>query len=135
MKKQGILNSSLSRIIASMGHTDRLVICDSGLPIPRSAETVDLALTANIPRFIDTLRAVLGEACFESAVVAAEMEKQNPRVFAELKGLLGGIEVKAVPHEEFKRLSADGATSTAFVRTGEATPYANVILVSGVTFD
>jgi len=135
MKKQGILNSSLSRIIASMGHTDRLVICDSGLPIPRSAETVDLALTANIPRFIDTLRAVLEEACFESAVVAAEMEKQNPRVFAELKGLLGGIEVKAVPHEEFKRLSANGQTATAFVRTGEATPYANVILVSGVTFD
>ena len=135
MKKQGILNSSLSRIIAAMGHTDRLVVCDSGLPIPRAAELVDLALTANIPRFVDTLRAILEEGCFESAVIAAEMERQNPGVYAELRDLLDGIQVTAVPHEEFKRMSTNGTTTTAFVRTGEATPYANVILVSGVTFD
>ena len=45
MKKSGTLNSQLSRIIAMMGHSDRIVICDCGLPIPRGAEVVDLALT------------------------------------------------------------------------------------------
>lgn len=134
MKRHGILNSSLSKIIASLGHTDRLVICDSGLPIPRAAEAVDLALTANIPRFVDTLRAVLDEGCFESAIVAGEMEEANPRVYAEIGRLLAGITVTKVPHEEFKRQTASGVT-TSFVRTGEASPYANVILVSGVTFD
>jgi D-ribose pyranase len=133
MKKKGILNSSLSRVIASLGHTDRLIVCDAGLPIPRSAESVDLALTANIPRFIDTLKAILDEGCFESAVIATEMEKINPSVHAEVQRLLSGIKVSCVPHEDFKRLIANGHTSV-FVRTGEATPYANIMLVSGVAF-
>ena len=61
MKKSGILNAKLSEIIASMGHTDKLVICDSGLPIPKGAQTVDLALSLNIPSFIDTLQVILQE--------------------------------------------------------------------------
>jgi D-ribose pyranase len=48
--------------------------------------------------------------------------------------LLGTIRVTVVPHDTFKEMTANGGTTT-FVRTGEATPYANVILVSGVAFD
>jgi len=39
--------------------------------------------------------------------------------------------VELVSHEELKRLSQKAA---AVVRTGEFTPYANVILYSGVVF-
>lgn len=133
MKKRGILNASLSKIIASLGHTDRLVICDAGLPIPRGAESVDLALTTNIPRFIETLTAVLDEGQFEGAVIASELESGNPAVFGQLRGLLNGIPIRTVSHKEFKKLTTNGSTVT-FVRTGEATPFANVILISGVTF-
>jgi D-ribose pyranase len=135
MKKIGVLNSQLSRIIAAMGHSDRLVICDSGLPIPRAGEVVDLALTRNIPRFLDTLRVVLEEAEFEGAIIANEMEKANPETFRLLQDFLKGIPVRCVTHEEFKQLTRNGERNTAFVRTGEATPYANVILIAGVTFD
>jgi D-ribose pyranase len=134
MKKYGTLNSQLSRIIASMGHSDKLVICDSGLPIPRSLESVDLALTKNIPRFIDTVKVVLEELQVESAIIADELEKVNYRTYEDLVALLKGAEIRKVPHEEFKKISADGG-NIAFVRTGEATPYANVILISGVAFD
>ncbi len=134
MKKNGTLNSQLSRVIAMMGHSDRLVICDSGLPIPRGAEVVDLALTKNIPRFIDTVGVILEELQVESAVVASEMSEANARNHRELLSLLKGMPVKAVPHEEFKRLTMNGG-NIAFVRTGEATVYSNVILVAGVTFD
>jgi D-ribose pyranase len=133
MKKTGTLNSHLSRVIASMGHTDMLVVCDCGLPIPRSHEVVDLALTENIPSFIDTLRVVLEELKVESAVVAQEMPEQGNGVFDQVKELLPGVDIHLVPHNEFKRLAADDP-NTAYVRTGEATPYANVILYSGVTF-
>lgn len=133
MKKIGTLNSHLSRVIASMGHTDGLVICDSGLPIPRGKEVVDLALAANIPRFLDTLRVVLQELKVEGAVIAEEMESYSNGVYDELRRMLDGVPVRTVSHEEFKRLTADDAT-VAFVRTGEATPYANVLLLSGVTF-
>lgn len=133
MKKIGTLNSHLSRVIASMGHTDKLVICDSGLPIPRDKETVDLALTANIPSFLDTLRVILCELKVESAIVAVEMEACVGGLYCEVQKALPDIEIRKIPHEEFKQLVRHDGT-TAIVRTGEATPYANIILISGVTF-
>jgi D-ribose pyranase len=36
-----------------------------------------------------------------------------------------------VAHEELKRLTA---SARAVVRTGECTPYANIVLIAGVTF-
>jgi D-ribose pyranase len=133
MKKVGVLNSQLSGIIAAMGHADRLVICDSGLPIPRDLECVDLAITKNIPRFLDVLRVVLQELQVEAAIVANEIESASPAILDELRKLLGDVKLQRVSHEEFKQISASNH-NTAFVRTGEASPYANVILISGVTF-
>lgn len=133
MKKGGVLNAPLSRIIAAMGHTNKLVICDSGLPIPRKAEVVDLALTKNIPRFIDALRVILDELQVEQAIVAEELVKSGNGLYEEIISLLPGIKILKVSHDEFKYISSEDS-ETAFVRTGEATPYANIILVSGVTF-
>ncbi|MDX1428924.1 MAG: D-ribose pyranase [Rhodothermales bacterium] len=133
MKKTGTLNVRLSAIIAGMGHLDRLVICDSGLPIPNGSQVVDLALTTNIPRFLDTLSVVLQELQVERVIVATEMLQKSESVFAEVKRLADEAPVEDVPHEEFKRLTRNGE-KIAFVRTGEATPFANAILVSGVTF-
>ena len=137
MKKTGTLNAQLSRTIAQMGHSDRLVIGDSGLPIPRGREVIDLALTKNIPTFIDTVKVVLEELEVESVVIASELETMNKRRYEELMEALHAAQingVKKVPHEEFKTMTENGG-NIAFVRTGEATPYANVILIAGVTFD
>jgi D-ribose pyranase len=134
MKKHGILNANLARAIAAQGHSDRLVVCDCGLPIPRTAEVVDLAITKNLPRFLETLKVVLDETEVESAVVAEEMAQVSRPLYDKTMTLLGRIPVKAVPHDTFKRMITE-TTTTTFVRTGEATPYANVILVSGVAFD
>lgn len=133
MKRSGVLNSGLSLIIASMGHTDKLVICDSGLPIPKNSEVIDLALTKNIPRFVDTLKVILEELKVEEAIVTNELAKGNSKYFKEISLLLNGIKIKKVNHEKFKEITRNGG-NVAFVRTGEATPYANIILVSGVTF-
>ena len=134
MKKRGVLNARLSEIIAGMGHSDRLVICDSGLPVPRSSALVDLALTREIPRFLDAVRVILEEAQVEVAVVATEMESVNKATYQELIKMLPGVKIIKVSHEEFKKMTQDG-NNISFVRTGEVTPYANVILVAGVTFD
>ena len=131
MKKSGLLNADLLRVIASMGHTDRLVIADSGLPIPPDVPRIDLALAAGIPSFLDTLRAVLGELQVEAAVVAEEIRQRNPEIYQATRQMLGGSRVEHVPHEAFKVLLPG---VRAVVRTGEQTPYANVILQSGVTF-
>lgn len=133
MKKSGVLNSGLSRIIASMGHTDKLVICDSGLPIPKNSDVVDLALTKNIPRFMETLKVVLEELEVEEAIVTNELVKGNFKLFKDINKMLEGAKIKKVSHEKFKEITRNGGNVT-FVRTGEATPYANIILISGVTF-
>jgi D-ribose pyranase len=133
LKKNGILNRDLSRVVACLGHTDQLVICDSGLPTPRGKEVVDLALTTNLPRFLDTLEVVLQELEVEEAIVATELATLGNGIYDRLQQLLEGVPIREVPHDDFKELTRSDSTC-AIVRTGEATPYANVILISGVTF-
>jgi D-ribose pyranase len=116
-----------------MGHTDKLVICDSGLPIPKNSDIIDLALTKNIPRFMDTLKVILEELKVEEAIVTNELVKSNGKYFKEISSLLNGSRIKKVNHEKFKEITRNGGNVT-FIRTGEATPYANIILISGVTF-
>jgi len=131
MKKDGVLHHTLSEVIATMGHMDMLVIGDAGLPIPRETQRIDLALTAGIPGFIATVQAVTCELKVQAIIVAEETEKVSPEIYRQLLGLFPDAELRKVSHEELKALCA---RSVAVVRTGEFTPYANVILVSGVVF-
>ncbi|MBD4719348.1 D-ribose pyranase, partial [Xanthomonas citri pv. citri] len=43
MKKGTVLNSDISSVISRLGHTDTLVVCDAGLPIPKSTTRIDMA--------------------------------------------------------------------------------------------
>lgn len=131
MKKIGTLNQPLSTVIAGMGHGDMLVIGDCGLPIPANVQRIDLALTAGVPTFLQTLSVVQQELEVESVVIANEMTENSAALYQEVKQKIGNIEIKMVSHEEFKKMTQQAA---AIVRTGECTPYANIILKSGVTF-
>jgi D-ribose pyranase len=134
MKKTPLLNVALSRLIASLGHGDTVVIGDAGLPVPPGVELIDLALTQGIPDFVSTLKVVLSEMQVESHVLAQEiLVRQSPALAAlnalEAEGALGRREL--LSHEQFKVLSRQ---ARAIVRTGECQPYCNIILVAGVTF-
>lgn len=131
MKKTGLLNQPLSAVIAGLGHLDTLVIGDAGLPIPPATPRIDLAVSAGIPAFLDVVSAALGEMQVQEAIIAAEMAARSPEMRSRLLALLGDIPVREVSHEQFK---AQSASAHAIVRTGEFTPYANVILVAGVVF-
>ncbi len=131
MKKSALLNQPVSAVIAAMGHTDELVVADAGLPIPGATTRIDLAVTHDVPGFLETLRVVLTELEVEAAVIAEEMAAANPEVHAQLLTMLGDMPITVVPHEAFKTRTAG---TMAVVRTGECSPYANVILVSGVVF-
>lgn len=139
MKRIGLLNAPLSHAIASLGHTQALVIADAGLPIPAGPERIDLAVTPGLPSFLDILDAVAEEMMVERVVIAGEMATANPSLRAQLSVRLDRmaaaqgrqIALEEVPHEDFKRLTV---SSAAVVRTGECSPYANILLYSGVTF-
>ncbi len=133
MKKAGILNSDISRVLSYMGHTDTICIGDCGLPIPDEVERIDLALKFGVPTFMDTLKCVKEDMKIEKIVLATEIKEQNKQVLKEIEELFKdeGIEVEYVPHVELK---AQTKTCKAVIRTGETTPYANVILQSGCIF-
>ncbi|GFR35168.1 D-ribose pyranase [Thermobrachium celere] len=131
MKKIGILNHEISEVIAKMGHTDSIAIGDCGLPIPDNVRRIDLALVKNIPSFIETLKAVLIELKVEEVVIAEETIKVSNFVYEQIKKEVGDVKITIVSHEELKEKLKD---CKAVIRTGEQTPYANVILKSGVVF-
>ena len=131
MKKIGILNQPISSVIAGLGHTDTLVIADAGLPIPPETQRVDLALTEGIPSFLDTLRVVLTEMEVGRAIIAEEMLDVSPQVYEAVKEMLGDVPIEIVTHLIFKERTR---SARAVIRTGEFTPYANVILIAGVVF-
>jgi D-ribose pyranase len=131
MKKTTLLNAELSYTIATLGHTDMLVIADAGLPIPPETGRIDLALTEGVPSAEQTLRVVLEEMQVEKAILAVEVGTQNPDFLQAVKALLPGVPLEFLPHAEFKALCRE---ARAVVRTGEFSPYANVILLSGVVF-
>ncbi|WEF33861.1 D-ribose pyranase [Pseudoduganella chitinolytica] len=130
MKKGPVLNIALSQLIASLGHGDMVVIGDAGLPVPPGVPVIDLALTHGVPRFMQTLTTVLAEMQVERHVLADELADKNMAIAAAV-GALDLPGRSSVPHDEFKRLTAK---ARAVVRTGECTPYANIILVAGVVF-
>jgi D-ribose pyranase len=131
MKKTTLLNSALSEVIAKLGHGDMLVIGDAGLPIPDGPQRIDLAVCRGVPDFNAVLAAVLSEMQVESAVVATELGQANPILRAMLVPQLAGAEISEIDHEAFKVLTGK---ARAIIRTGECTPYANIILRSGVVF-
>ena len=132
MKKHGILNAELARTVASMGHRDLLVIGDAGLPAPRGVPVIDLALREGVPSFLETLATVLEELQVESGVIAEEMAGVSPSLHSALsRAWPQAAALRQVSHEELKRLTGE---AKALVRTGEFTPYANVVLVAGVVF-
>lgn len=133
MKKQGILNSDISRVLSYMGHTDCIAVGDCGLPIPDEVERIDLAVEFGVPSFMDVLRVITKDMKVEKIVLAEEIREQNPKVLGEIKELFAGQELETVfvSHTELKKQTRE---CKAVIRTGETTPYANIILQSGCIF-
>ncbi|MEG1002297.1 D-ribose pyranase [Clostridium sp.] len=131
MRKTELLNSQISSVISEMGHTDSLAIGDCGLPIPKDVKRIDLAIIKNLPTFMDTLKAVLLELQIEEVVLATETPEVSKELYEEIKKEIKDVKITFVSHEELKKGLKE---CKAVIRTGEQTPYANIILKSGVVF-
>lgn len=129
MKRHGILNSHISKVLADLGHTDMVVIADCGLPIPTGVERIDLALELGTPAFADVLRVVANDMAVEQVTLATEIKDANEAALTTVSQL--NVTTEYVSHEAFKELTKQ---AKVIIRTGEATPYANVILHAGVIF-
>ncbi|MFD8805276.1 D-ribose pyranase [Streptomyces sp. NPDC059597] len=132
-RNNGTLNGQLARVISELGHTDQLVVTDAGLPVPPGVERVDLAVAENLPRFLELLDVVLAEVAVEDVLLSEEIKEASPEMLAEIEKRFTalGVALRFVPHTTFKQATA---AARAAVRSGEFTPYANVLLTAGVVY-
>ena len=134
MKRTPLLHAELSHLIASMGHGDMLVLGDAGRPSPvgpGAPQRIDLAVCPGTPDLRTVLQAVLTELQVEGSIIATEaLVGDDHQLPAWCAGQLH-TQPATVGHTEFKKLCTQ---ARAMVRTGECTPYANIILVAGVAF-
>jgi len=126
-----ILNDELAHAIASMGHTDVLMIVDAGFPIPSDAWRIDLALTRGVPTIEEVLTAVDDELVAERVMYAEDVPEMNPPLDRLVTGTYGegsGTEVETIPHED---VIAYGEEAKAIVRTGDFNPWGNIVIQCG----
>ena len=109
MKKDGLLNPQIL----------------SGIPV------IDISLIRGIPDFGVVLCSVIDEMVVESFIVAEEMADKSQDTYGTVIEALPQVPFRCIAHEEFKEMAAK---AKAVIRTGETTPYANIILVAGVNF-
>ncbi|MGK9326142.1 D-ribose pyranase [Aerococcus urinaeequi] len=131
MKKNGILNSEIAKVLTDLGHTDQITIGDAGLPVPNGVKKIDLALALGEPTFIRTLEEVLKDMAIEKVILAKEIQTDNPNQEEAVLRLIGDVEIEYVSHSEFKK---ETEQSKAIIRTGEDSPFSNIILQSKVIF-
>lgn len=134
MRKTNLLNTKLSNAISEIGHTQWLTIGDSGLPIKDDGRKIDLAVVRGLPLFIDVLAATLSEMKVQKVYLAEEIKTENPSQLAAIEALLDAdVEIVWISHNELKAMSRDD-NNIVTVRTGETTPFSNIVLESNVDF-
>ena len=101
MKRQGILNSDISRVLSYMGHTDTICIGDCGLPIPDETERIDLAVKFGQPSFMDVLEEVGADMKVEKIILAEEMKLQNPEILRQIEQFFAKHETGFKPEIQF----------------------------------
>lgn len=131
MKRHGILNSHISKVLTDLGHTDMVVIADAGLPIPDGVPRIDLSLKLGVPSFEDVVDAVRDDMVIEKVIVAHEIKENNKETMSYINEVFFDTEKQFVSHEILKALTKE---VKVVIRTGEVTPYANCILQAGVIF-
>ena len=131
MKKKGIIHGQLAGALAALGHKDRFLLCDAGMPIPSGVPIIDLAVVGGVPTFRQVFDAIMDEIVVEQYTLAEEIKKTNPEILGHLRDTLKGAEEDIIPHVDLKKESAHVKFA---VRTGEFSYYPNVILQAGVCF-
>jgi len=128
MLKTGILNPHINSLLSRIRHTNTIVIADRSFPFWPQIETVDISLVDDIPKVLDVFRAIQANFVIGHVFQAEEFLQVNSaetvRAFTEA---LANVPVTREPHTAFKKRVP---SAIGLIRTGDTTPYANLILES-----
>ena len=133
MQRHGILNSHIAKVLADLGHTDTICISDCGLPVPEGVQKIDLALEFGVPSFEQVASIIAKYMKSEAVHVAKEIKEHNPEAYDFLESTFPSNQYEWIEtsHEAFKEATKQ---CKCIIRTGEASPYANIILRADCIF-
>jgi D-ribose pyranase len=125
----GILNPQINSLLARVRHTNMLVIADRGFPFWPMVETVDISLVDDIPTVLQVFRAIRSNFEIREIFMAQEFIRANtPDICQTFADATAHIPLNYEAHVDLKKLVP---AAIGLIRTGDATQYANMILVSG----
>ena len=128
MLQSGILNPHILQLIARIRHTNTLVIADWAFPFWPQIETVDISLTHGIPTVLDVLDLLTPVFKIGRIWQAEEFLANNTQeTVTRFRKSFGDIPVTREAHVEFKKRVP---LAIGLIRTGDPTPYGNIILES-----
>lgn len=129
MLKSGILNPALLELLGRFRHTNLIVIADRGFPSWPALPTVDISLVDDVPTVRQVVRAVVQHCTIGAAWMAEELKRNNPEgVVREYAHLVAPIEIHFEPHATAFKPRVPSAIG--LIRTGDTTPFGNIILES-----
>ncbi len=99
-----LLNALLAGALREVGHTQMVLLADKGFPVPPGVETIDLALTDDVPTILDVIRAIASDFSFDRILITDEMKELSPDRAKALEAL--GTPLEVFPHIEFKHIAA-----------------------------
>ena len=130
MRRGRIIHPALAGALATLGHSDIVLVVDAGFPIPRDANRIDLGFVVGQPTVPQVLRALRDELYVEGVAFAPEVRTHNPRLYEELQEIYtgAGAPFSPVTHEQ---LCDDVAhRAKVIIRSGDTNPWANVALTA-----
>jgi D-ribose pyranase len=129
MKRSGILNIELSKLIAELRHGHAIMITDAGFPVPPNVPCIDLAITKNVPAIDFILKLIDSEMITEKIIYAEELRTNNPSLHKKVLAIFDDCDCEEVKHTDLIQKYAP--TLKCFIHTGEYSPWGNIILVAG----
>ena len=128
MLNSGIINPQLLNLLARVRHTNSLAILDCGFPNWPGVEVIDISLTRGVPTVLqvfDLIRPVFKVGKIWQA--EEFLQRNSEETIDEFAKAVDGLKFTREPHAEFKgRIPS----VIGLIRTGDATPYSNLIFES-----
>ncbi|MDZ4716885.1 MAG: RbsD/FucU family protein [Roseiflexaceae bacterium] len=123
-----ILNPQINSLLSRVRHTNMLVITDRGFPFWPMIETINITLIDDIPTVLQVLNAIRPNFVIGEIILACEFREHNsPETVEQFAVAMHALNVTFMPHTDLKQRVP---SAIGLIRTGDTTPYANMILIS-----
>lgn len=129
MKRKGILNSELCKLMAELCHGHTIMVTDVGFPVPKGVSCIDLAIVKGVPTVEMILKLIDDEMVTEKIIYANELKSNNPKLHKKVLDIFTDADIEEVLHTEL--ITKYAPNLKCIVRTGEYTPWGNIVLQAG----